>query len=51
MQTLIVIITVLSPTEFKNDHMILRLDLVDCDSHAALTEQVIQRFGKVMCYA
>ena len=38
----------LSPAEFKNDHMILCLDLVDCDSHAALTEQVIQRYGKVI---
>ena len=27
--------------------MILCLDLNDCDSHAALTEQVIQRYGKV----
>ena len=37
----------LSPTEVQNDHMILCLDLLDCDSHMGLTKKVIDRYGKV----
>ena len=37
----------LSPEEFRNAHMVLRLDLLDFEQHVALTENVLKQYGVV----